>query len=357
MDFANELNQFSERVKKIKDAIATEEATKNSLVMPFFQMLGYDVFNPLEFVPEFTADVGVKKGEKVDYAIVVDEKPVILIEAKWCGEPLDNHTSQLFRYFATTDAKFGILTNGINYRFYTDLNEPNKMDLEPFLDFDIFDISEIVLPEIMRFAKKTLDIDGAFNAASELKHMGKLKELLERVHDEPTDDFVKYIMSEIYDGLRTQKAIDDFRPIVKRGLNQFVNDAISSTLKSAMKGQAEASRANSDLTPDEEITQKDDADEAPMTLEELEAFSIVKSILRELIDVDRLTWQHTKNYMVILFDNNSRKRICRFWFNQKQKYITTPDENMTPVRFDISSLNDIYKRADYIKEVCMRYIK
>ena len=175
MDFIDELRQFSSRVEKIKDVITTEEATKNSLILPFFQLLGYDVFNPLEFVPEYTADVGTKKGEKVDYAIIVDDEPAILIEAKWCGEPLDKHDSQLFRYFGTTSAKFGILTNGVVYKFYTDLNEPNKMDLDPFLVFNILDIQENIVSEVKRFAKATLDIDAAFNAASELKFTNLIK--------------------------------------------------------------------------------------------------------------------------------------------------------------------------------------
>jgi hypothetical protein len=355
MDFIDDLRQFSSRVAKIKDVIATEEATKNSLILPFFQLLGYDIFNPLEFVPEFTADVGVKKGEKVDYAIVIDNNPVILIEAKWHGETLDNHTSQLFRYFGTTTAKFGILTNGLNYRFFTDLNEPNKMDLEPFLVINILEIDELVIPELKRFARKTLDINGAFNAAAELKYMGKIKILLNLFKTEPPESFVKYMMSEIYDGLRTQKAIEEFRPIIKRGFNQFINDAISETLKNAIKGQSDISNTKEDAPFVEDADQQEN-DEILISLEEIEAFAIVKSILREMIDVERLTYQHTERYMVILFDNNSRKRICRFWFNKGQKYITTPDENKKPVRHDIANLNDIYKYSDYIREVCARYI-
>lgn len=180
MDFIDELRQFSSRVEKIKGVITTEEATKNSLILPFFQLLGYDVFNPLEFVPEYTADVGTKKGEKVDYAIVINDEPVILVEAKWCGEPLDKHDSQLFRYFGTTSAKFGILTNGVIYKFYTDLNEPNKMDLDPFLVFNVLDIQDNIVSEVKRFAKATLDIDAAFNAASELKftNIGRIENSL-----------------------------------------------------------------------------------------------------------------------------------------------------------------------------------
>jgi len=360
MDFIDELRQFSTRVSKVRDAIMTEEATKNSLVLPFFQLLGYDIFNPLEFIPEYAADFGVKKDARVDYAIVIDEAPIILIECKSCSEGLVKHSGQLFQYYAATPAKFGILTNGIIYNFYTDLNESNKMDADPFLTLDLLDIDENIIPELKRFAKKTLDIDGAFSSAAELKYMGKIKELLDTLRTEPRDSFVRYIMSEIYDGRATQKAMDEFRPIVKRGFSQYVNDAISETLKNAMRDRdhTEEKRADVTLSPDESEGDGNlvDVDGSPMTVEEMEAFAIVKSILREMIDVDRLTWQHTKEYMVILFDNNSRKRICRFWFNKAQKYITTPDEEKKPIRHDISCLNDIYKYADFIKEVCSRYL-
>lgn len=148
MDFIDQLKQFASRVENLKDQIATEEATKTSLILPFFQLLGYDIFDPTEFVPEFTADVGIKKGEKVDYAIFQNGIPIILIEAKWCGENLDKHSSQLFRYFGTSKAKFGILTNGLIYKFFTDLEEPNKMDEKPFMELNLLDIKESLVPEL-----------------------------------------------------------------------------------------------------------------------------------------------------------------------------------------------------------------
>jgi len=356
MDFVDELRHFSTHVEKVKDAITTEEATKNALVLPFFKLLGYDIFNPLEFVPEYAADFGVKKDARVDYAIMDEGKPIILIECKSCSEKLAKHSGQLFQYFAATPAKFGILTNGITYDFYTDLNESNKMDIEPFLTFDIFDLDENILPELKRFAKNTLDLDAAKSAASELKYMGKIKELLTTIRTEPSDGFVRYVMGEIYDGRATQKAVEEFRPIIKRGFVQYVNDAISDTLKSAIRGQSEMSSAPAQLAAPEDEEEEVSGDNSIITLEEIEAFAIVKSILRDMIDVDRLTYQHTKDYMVILFDGNSRKRICRFWFGREQKYITTPDENKKPRRHDISTLNDIYKYAEQIREVCSRYI-
>ena len=96
MDFSDKIKQFSKRIDIIKGNLATEEATKTALIMPFFNLLDYDVFNPMEFVPEFVADIGTKKGEKVDYAIIKDDKPVILIEAKSVNDDLTKHDAQLF---------------------------------------------------------------------------------------------------------------------------------------------------------------------------------------------------------------------------------------------------------------------
>ena len=124
--------------------------------MPFISALGYNVFDPSEVVPEFTADVGIKKGEKVDYAIIRDDKPIMLIEAKRSGKELDvNKEGQLLRYFNATPAKIGILTNGHEYRLYTDLDQDNIMDSMPFLQFSICDINEQIVCELKRFTKST----------------------------------------------------------------------------------------------------------------------------------------------------------------------------------------------------------
>lgn len=133
MEFNETIKQFSERITVLKDNVSTEESTKMSLVVPLFQILGYDVFNPSEFCPEYVADVGIKKGEKVDYAILDNGQPTILIECKSCSEQLDKHSSQLFRYFGVSPAKFGILTNGIIYRFSLTSKNQIKWILSHFL--------------------------------------------------------------------------------------------------------------------------------------------------------------------------------------------------------------------------------
>ncbi|MEE1291310.1 MAG: type I restriction endonuclease, partial [Spirochaetota bacterium] len=194
MGFNEDLKQLAERVQTLKNNISTEEATKMSMVIPFFQLLGYDVFNPGEFCPEYVADVGVKKGEKVDYAVIINGNPEILIECKWCGETLSKHGSQLFRYFGTSSAKFGILTNGLIYQFFTDLDEANKMDLTPFLEINMEELKDVQINELKKFSKDNFDKDNILSTASDLKYSTLIKNLLSKDLENPSDDFIRYIL-------------------------------------------------------------------------------------------------------------------------------------------------------------------
>ena len=352
MEFAEKLSQFAQRVESLKDSITTEEATKTSLIMPFFQMLGYDVFNPLEFVPEFTADVGIKKGEKVDYAIMMDNAPLVLIECKPCFEDLSRHDSQLFRYFGTTSSKFAILTNGVIYRFFTDLEDKNKMDSTPFLEFDILNLKENLIPEIKKFSKDTLDVDMILSAASALKYTRLIKEWFLCQLEEPTIDLVKLIMSSTYDGLKNQKAIDKFQPLVKRSFKQFLSDTMNDRIKTAL-------RKEHDDIPGEAAAvspQEEDVIKINTTMDELEAFAIVKSIIRGICDINKVFYRDTESYLGVLYEDSNRKWICRIHLNTSNKYITIPDDNKKPIRYDIETLDDIYKYSDQILESCRRYL-
>jgi hypothetical protein len=197
LDFSEKVVQFAKRIENIKDQIQTEEATKTALIMPFFQLLGYDVFNPAEFMPEYTADVGIKKGEKIDYAIFVNGELSILLEAKSVDEDLDKHGSQLFRYYATSSARFGILTNGIIYKFYTDLEAPNKMDDRPFLEINLLDLKDNLIPEIKKFERDNYDCDNILNSAAELKYTSEMKKLLYEEMSNPSDDFVRFMLKDV----------------------------------------------------------------------------------------------------------------------------------------------------------------
>lgn len=352
-EFNDQIKQFATRVKQMQSNIQTEEATKMSMVIPFFQLLGYDVFNPAEFCPEFTADVGIKKGEKVDYAIMEDGKPLILVECKWCGDKLDKHGSQLFRYFGATTAKFGILTNGILYKFYTDLEESNKMDLSPFLEINLYDIKEYQLAELKKFCKSNFDSDNIFSTASELKYTSLMKGVLAAELENPSDDFIRFILANTYEGAKTQKVIDKFRPVVKKSLIGFINDLVNQKISSALNLK-ESEPAENEET--EAIEVEEPKSKIVTTQEEIEGFYIVRGILAGTVDVNDVVHRDTESYFGILYKDNNRKPICRLNFDTKKKQIHIPDENKNFTRHYIESLNDIYIYKDEIIEAAKRYL-
>ena len=351
MDFIDKMRQFSLRVASLQDTVQTEEATKTALVMPFFSMLGYDVFNPEEFVPEFTADVGIKKGEKVDYAIMQDGKPVILIECKKCGVPLEQHDSQLFRYFGTTTSKFAILTNGSTYRFFTDLEAPNKMDDTPFLELDLLNLDENIVAEVKKFCHDSFDIAKIFDTASELKYAGIIKKILRDEFSSPSDNFVRFILSRgVYEGTKTQNIIDKYSPLVKRALTQYINDVVNDKIQSALKSEDEKSPQFSAV---EDTSSQLDADKKKASVvttdEELQAFYIVRSLIRDTIPIDRVTYKDTINYFSIIIDEKVSKWICRLVLRENVKSVIFPNGNSN-AKYILKSIDDLYNLQDKLCE-------
>jgi len=220
MDFKDQIRQLGKKVSELKSCIQTEEATKNAFVMPFITLLGFDVYDPREVVPEFVADLGIKKGEKIDYAIFKDGNPIILMECKHWEQNLNLHEGQLLRYYHVSKARFGILTNGIVYRFYSDLDEDNKMDEKPFLEFDITSIKDIQIEELKKFHKTVFDVESIANTASELKYTNELRHLFQSELQEPSEPFVKHFASRAYSGKITQRLLEQFTVLLKRSMNQ-----------------------------------------------------------------------------------------------------------------------------------------
>lgn len=360
MDFIDQLKQFAQRVEALKDTIQTEEATKTAIIMPFFAMLGYDVFNPQEFVPEFVADVGIKKGEKVDYAIVQDGKPVILIECKSISENLDKHGSQLFRYFGTTEAKFSILTNGLVYRFYTDIDNPNKMDDDPFLTINILDMRENQVPELKKFCKSAFDVDSIFSTASDLKYVQEFKRIFSEQLDSPSDDILRFFLHGCYSGQKTQNVLEKFRPVLKKALNDAISEMMNDKIKSALGG------SGGTVSVQESKPSAEEAEEPPKeekrtprivtTEEELESYFIIKNLLSDTVSIHDITYKDTETYFGILYKGNTRKWICRLKLTDTQKVLILPDENKKESKY---SLDDIYQLPEYkdqFKEILARYI-
>jgi len=349
MDFKDSIKQLSDRIITLKSNITTEEATKNAFIMPFINALGYDVFNPLEVVPEMTCDIAMKKGEKIDYAIMKDGEPIILIECKHWSQDLNLHDNQLIRYFNVSKAKFGLLTNGILYRFYTDLLEPNKMDAKPFLEVDITDLKDTQIEELKKFHKSYFDIYNILSSASELKYTGELKNVLSREFANPTPDFVRYISKQVYDGIITSKLLDQFTSLVKRSISSYINDIISERLKSALKNEAELEHSDATVPPIG-VDLSSDASKIITTEEEMDSYMIVKSIVRQTVSLNRVTHRDAQSYFAILLDDNNRKPICRMYLNAlSKKYIATFDREKKEVKHEINTLDDIY---NYSIELC-----
>lgn len=364
MDFKDAIKQISERVEKLKDGLKTEEATKTALIMPFIQALGYDVFNPLEVIPEYVCDIGTKKGEKIDYAIMKDNVPILLIECKHYSEDLTLHDNQLLRYFHVSPAKFGILTNGIIYRFYTDLETANKMDEKPFLVVDMLDIRNNQIDELKKFHKTYFDIDSILSSASELKYTSELKNILIKEFANPSAELVRLLTKQVYDGIITSKLLEQFTVLVRKTIANHINDVISDRLKNAIERHEdeqpeektdEKSESKKEL-PDGVVYMSDDGT-IVTTQEEIDGFNIVRAILYDIVDIERIVYRDAQTYFAILFDDNNRKPICRLYFNsQTIKYVSVFDSAKKEIKNKIDSLADIYKYSKEIRDIVTFYL-
>jgi hypothetical protein len=357
MDFKDQIRQLGDRVGKLKDQIATEEATKNAFIMPFIQTLGYDIFNPSEVIPEFIADIGIKKGEKVDYAIFKDGLPIILIECKHWAQKLDLHDNQLLRYFNVTKAKFGILTNGIRFSFYTDLVEPNIMDEKPFLDFDITEIKEQHTEELKKFHKSYFDISNILSSASELKYTSEIKSILSNELKSPSEEFVRFFAQKVYPKKITSNVVFQFSDLVKKSVQYLITDMITERLKSAINKENDiVITAISEPAKSENGEMDKEKNNIETTAEEVEGFFIVKSMLRTIVAPNRITYRDSQTYFAILLDDNNRKTICRLYLNGSKKFIATFDAAKKEIKNEIQSLDDIYNFTDQLKSRVETYL-
>lgn len=365
MDFKDKVIQLSDNIKKQKDRIATEEATKNAFIMPMIAALGYDVFNPFEVVPEMDCDLIKKKGEKIDYAIMKDDNPILLIECKHCKQDLNLHDTQLQKYFVASNARFGVLTNGIVYKFYTDLEKPNIMDTKPFLLINMTDLSDADIEQLKKFHKSYYNEEDVLGTANELKYTTEIKDIFNRELQSPTSDFVKFFARQVYtSGQITQKVVEMFTPLVRKSISSVVNDIISDRLNTAMKNdeQADDSVFEEGSLPDsskqdiddklpEGVVYMDKESGIVTTQEELDAYNIVRSILRKSIDAARITYKDYKTYFVVNLDNSEWRWVCRISIGARKKRIGIPLDNYRSSDWiQIDSIDDIFKYADRLEE-------
>ncbi len=354
MDLADHLLQIASRIPTQLQHLQTEEATKNALVLPFLNGLGYNVFDPTEVVPEFVADVGTKKGEKVDYVIMREGKPSLIIECKPVGSKLHiNHASQLFRYFTVTDARFAILTNGTEYQFYTDIEAPNKMDEKPFLEFSMLSLDSRTIEEIRKFSKAAFDLEKILSTASELKYRKQIQLLFAKELDTPSEDFVRHFAKQVYGGAFTSTVKSQFTFLVGDAFREFIKDRVAQRIQSAIDGNL--SSPEPVLPVPRTATQAEPDGEVVTTEEELEAFHIVRAILAKHVQPARVVMRDTKSYCGVLLDDNNRKPICRLRFNYSQKYIGLFDADKNEEKFPLNVPLDIFKFEDRLIEALAYY--
>jgi hypothetical protein len=319
MDLATRLAELQKRTIEHREVLLTEEAAKTALVMPFLQSLGYDVFNPKEVVPEFTADVGIKKGEKVDYAICNNGAVNILIECKPASADLNvHHASQLFRYFSVTDARLAILTNGVNYQFFSDVEKPNKMDERPFFIFSMDAIKPSDVRTLEKFAKTGFDVEQIIQEAGNLKLQSLLRKAVEQEFSEPSEELTRMFAGRVVEGRLTPANKEMIARLIPNTIASIIRDRVNERLSSALNAttpaMAEPEEATSEI-PDEAII---------TTQEELSGYHIVQAIASRLVDPKRITIRDSKSYCAILLDDNNRKTIARMWFNSPTtKYFGT----------------------------------
>ncbi len=318
-DLKLKLEQLHQRVDALKGQINTEEATKNAFVMPFIQILGYDIFNPTEVIPEFICDIGTKKGEKVDYVIKKGDEPILIIECKHWKENADAHNSQLHRYYHVSKSRFGVLTNGHIYNFYADLERPNIMDEKPFFTLDLSNLKDASLKILENFTRKGYNLENILDSAEALKYIKAIRSEFEKELQEPTDDFVRLLVNRFFDKTLTASRLATFKEYTRKALSNSINESINFRLKNALS-------INDTLPSKEEqqgvaIDENTDGPRVTTSAEEIEGSQIVKAILRELIPANRIAFRDTQSYFGILLDDNNRKPLCRLHFNSSNKYL------------------------------------
>lgn len=354
MDLIDQLKALAARIQNTQSLIHTEEATKNAMVMPFIQILGYNVFDPTEVTPELVADIGTKKGEKVDYAILRDGHPIMLFECKKSGADLHiNHAGQLFRYFHVTASRFGVLTNGLKYKFFTDLEQQNKMDDTPFFEFDLLNFRERDVEELKKFAKSAFDIDTILNTASDLKYTRIIQERLVDWVANPPEEFVRVLVTDLLSGRRfTPTLKDQFAQITKRAFEQLLTERINGRLMGAMAAESPVAEEAAPIIPPAGEEQ-----EVVTTAEEIEGLHIIRSILRDVVNPRRIVMRDNLSYCAILLDDNNRKPVCRLRFNNTQKLavgIFAADK--TEERFALQEIDDLYGFADQLRATVQMHL-
>lgn len=296
----------------------TEESTKTALIMPFLMELGYNVFNPQEVIPEFTADIAKRNGEKVDFAIKINEKVSIIIEAKKVTENLSNHSKQLARYYVNTEAKIAILTNGLEYWFYTDLDKVNIMDAEPFFKINLTSITEAEIIQLQDFTKDKFDETRLYGHAEKSRKQKRIATTIVNQFRNPDDEFVKIIMKDIQENTDNEEIVNNYKELIVKSYDDIMNKEMLTRMF-----------PNQQLDIDLDIINKEKCKREVLTTEnELAIYHYIQTLFKmnDYIDIDKLSWRDNASYFNIVYDNKITKWIIRV-YDKKDLKIVIHNEN------------------------------
>lgn len=347
-DLKLKLEQLHQRVAALKDQIHTEEATKNAFVMPFIQILGYDIFNPTEVIPEYICDIGTKKGEKIDYVIKKEDKPILIIECKHWKENADAHNSQLHRYYHVSRSRFGVLTNGMVYNFYADLERPNIMDDKPFFTLELSNLKDAGIKILEKFTRNGYNLEGILDSAEDLKYIKAIRNEFEKELKDPSDELVKLLVNRFFEKPLTASRLASFKEYARRAISNSINESINFRLKNALNinEKTPTKQEQREVVP---VDENPDAARVVTTEEEIEGSQIIKAILREVVPAARISFRDTQSYFGILLDDNNRKPLARLHFNFSKKYLELFHKGKdNGERKLLATLDDIYQ---YKKEL------
>lgn len=299
---------------------ATEETTKQALILPMLDILGFSPFDPTKVKAEYSADLnGIKAGERVDYALFVDGSPVMFIEAKSCKERLSNHASQLARYFnATPEVKISAITNGIEWRFFTDLNTANVMDSSPFFTVNMTSLKDADTEKLANFRADQFQPDRIKTFAEERIHVEAFTTVINQFLREPDQEFVKFVAvrANLTPKL-TAKFLETMTPIVK----QAVAAAISGMVVSGLS--LPAPQTQPELIKDEDADWINQNNEKIITTpEERKLAEIVKEILDGKTNKDDIVWKDTESYFTLLYQGKVNRWLLRYHGNRKKPLVS-----------------------------------
>ncbi|WP_053432833.1 type I restriction endonuclease [Sporosarcina globispora] len=278
MNLRETLEMLNKVVNDNRDLIKNEESTKQFLILPFLRGLGYDTYSPQEVTPEFTVDFH-KKNEKVDYAISINGEPKIFLEAKSIQSRISKNAPQLSRYFSTfPSVRLGVLTNGIEYHFFTDLTNANIMDSKPFFIFNITNFKEEDFNHLVNFSKNLYDYESVKTLAESLMYSESFKSVIKEIFENPNDDFIRFVIKERFKFKVTQQFINTARPLMQKCIQEALTEMISEKFDVPVQSQSKQEVA-ADIDLKQENKKVYYSDEELRSLGTFEEFEGVKVVL------------------------------------------------------------------------------